>query len=86
MVWHHAPLEDQYWNWASEAQPWIELQEGVVALFRYPAQCLAHKCPGHPNKGPLYMALHAPTAVPLGLDRALRTHLKEHLGGNLMLH
>ena len=55
-------------------EPWRELQAEVVAPFRDTARCLTHKCPGHPNKGPLYMALHAPHTLPSELDPALRTH------------
>ena len=50
----------------------------AVALFRYPARCLTHKCPGQPNMGPLHMALHAPEALPWELDSAVRTHPQEH--------
>ena len=51
-----------------------------MARFRYLALCLTHRCPGHPNSGPLYMALHTPSALPSELDPALRTHLREHFG------
>ena len=54
---------------------WIELKEVAVALFRYPARCLTHKCPGHLDKGPIYMALHAPKALLSELRLALDMHL-----------
>ena len=94
MVWHRTLPGEQYWEWVSwvrhtvliitptkPPEPCIELQAGVVALFRYPARCLTHKCPGHPNKGPFYMALHAPHALPSELSPALQTHLQEHFWG-----
>ena len=79
MVWHRTPPGHQYWEWVSQArytvititaaqppEPWIELRAEAVALFRHQARCLTHRRPGHPNKGPLYMALHAPHAVGVG--------------------
>ena len=81
MMWHRDPPGCRYWEWVSHArhvvltitsaqppEPWIELCAEAVAPFRYPARCLTHKCPGHPNKGPLYMALHALDAQPSELD------------------
>ena len=53
------------WEWVAQAgctiltitsvappEPWIEQRVEAVAQFKYPAQCLTHSCPGHPNKGP----------------------------------
>ena len=67
-------------------EPWIELRTEAVAQLRYPTRCPAHKCQGHPHRGPLYMALHAQRAPPSELGPALRTHLREHFGGHAMLH
>ena len=70
MVSHHDPPGRHHWEWVSvrgvtiTPESWIELRTEAVAPIRYPARCLAHKCPGHPNKSPLYMALHAPGALP----------------------
>ena len=92
---HQTPPGDRYWEWVSQTwhivliitaawppEPWIELQAEAVAHFGYLAKVLTHKCPGHPNKGPLYMALHA---LPSKLGPALQTHLREHFGGNATL-
>ena len=57
-----------------------------MALFRYPARCVTNKCTGHPNKGPLYIALHTLHALPLELAPALQTHLRKDLGGYAALH
>ena len=40
----------------------------VEAPLRYVAKCLTHNCQGHPNIGPLYMALHVVEALPSELD------------------
>ena len=66
MVWHCTLPGHHYWEWMSHErhavltvtpaeppEPWIELWTNAVARFRYLARCLTHKCPGHPNKGPL---------------------------------
>ena len=50
MVWHRAPLGEQYWEWASPMQHlvltisairpwelWMELYDGAVVLFTYQA-------------------------------------------------
>ena len=66
-------------------EPWIELHAEAVGRFRYPTWCLTHECPGHPHKGPLYMALHAPQALPSEWGPALRTHSREHFGVHAML-
>ena len=56
-----------------------------MALFKYPVECVAHKCPGHPNKGPLYYSLDTVGTVPAELHQALRTHLREHHGDLALL-
>ena len=71
---------------AQPPEPWIKLRAEAVARFKYPARGLTHKCPGHPNKGPLYMALHTLQSLPLDLDPALRTHLQEHFWVHAMLY
>ena len=62
------------------------LVKPAVACFGYPTQCLAHKCPGYPHRGPLYMAVHALEALPSELDPALRTHLRDHFRIHAALH
>ena len=57
-----------------------------LTRFKYPTWCLTHKCPGHRHKGTLYIALHAPRALPSELGPALRTHLREHFGVHCTLH
>ena len=56
-----------------------------MALFKYPVECVAHKCPGHPSKGPLYYSLDTVGTVPAELHQALRTHLREHHGDLALL-
>ena len=51
-----------------------------MAKFKYPAECVAHKCPRHPKKGPLYYLLGTVGTAPAELGPALRTHLREHHG------
>ena len=66
-----------YWQWVSHArhvmlritaaptpEPRIQVRMDGVALFKYPCGCLAQKCPGHPKKSPICMALHASVALP----------------------
>ena len=60
--------------------PWIAIATAAVAKFKYPVECVAHKCPGHPNKGPLYYSLNTAGTVRAELCPALRTHLREHHG------
>ena len=60
---------------------WIELKEGAVALFRYPARCLTHKCLGEPYMGPLYMALHTLHVQPSVLRLALQTYPAQEFWG-----
>ena len=67
-------------------EPWVKLRPEAVALFKYPTRCLTHQCAGHPHRGPLYMALHTPGALPSELGPALHTHLREHFGGHATLH
>ena len=98
MVWHRDPPGRHYCEWVSNVwhavltitpaqppEPWIELQTEAAALFRHLVSCVTHKCLGHPNNSPLYMALRAPYAPPSELDPALRTHLREHFGVHTML-
>ena len=56
-----------------------------MASFKYPAECVAHKCPGHPSKGPLYYSLDTVGTVPAELNPALHTHLREHHGDLALL-
>ena len=46
---------------------------------------MAHRCPGHPHKGPRYYSLDMVGAVPAELHQALRTHLREHHGDMALL-
>ena len=98
VVWTTAPPTAAYWNWASTSQaplvtvtstlppfPWIAIAPAAVARFQYPAECMAHKCPGHPHKGPLYYSLDTVGTVPAELHQALRTHLREHHGDTALL-
>ena len=65
--------------------PWIAIAPAAVALFKYPVECRAHKCPGHPKKGPLYYSLDTMGTVPAELHHALSTHLREHHGDLALL-
>ena len=56
-----------------------------MAKFEYPAECVAHKCPGHPHKGLLYYSLSTAGTVPAELYPALRTRLREHHGDLALL-
>ena len=98
VVWTTAPPTAAYWNWASTSQaplvtvtstlppfPWIAIAPAAVARFQYPAECMAHKCPGHLHKGPLYYSLDTVGSVPAELHQALRTHLSEHHGDMALL-
>ena len=93
IVWMCALPADTYWPWALESQeplitvttalapcPWMAIARAAVAKFKYPAECVAHRCPGHPNKGPLYYSLNTVGTVPAELRRALRTLLQVHHG------
>ena len=66
------------------ATPPVDHSHGS-GLFKYPAKRLTHKCPGHPNRGPLYMGLHAAGTLPSELDPALLTQLRGHFGGGAAL-
>ena len=48
-----------------------------MAKFKYPAECVAHRCPGH--------SLGTAGTVPAELYPALRTHLREHHGDSALL-
>ena len=98
VVWATAPPTAAYWNWASTSQAplvtvtstlppflWIAISPAAVARFQYPAECMAHKCPGHPHKGPLLHSLDTVGSVPAELHQALRTHLREHHGDMALL-
>ena len=98
VVWTTAPPTAAYWNWATTSQaplvtvtstllpfPWIAIASAAVARFQYPAECMAHKCPGHPHKWPLYYSLDTVGSVPAELHQALRTHLREHHGDMALL-
>ena len=95
IVWMSGPSADTYWQWAQASPaplvtvtttlppwPWIAIAPAAVAKFKYPAECVAHRCPGHPNKGPLCYSLGT---VPAELGPALRTHLGEHHGDLALL-
>ena len=98
IVWMNAPPTDVYWRWAQSSQaplvtvivalppfPWIAIALAAVARFKYPAECVAHKCPGHPSKGPLYYSLDMVGTMPAELNPALHTHLQEHHGDVALL-
>ena len=81
MVWHRDPPVRRYWEWVSQArhavlavtrapplEPGVEICIEARQWRTYLARCPTHKCLGHPNKVPLYMALHGPDAVPSELD------------------
>ena len=98
IMWMATPPTAAYWRWAKLSQaplvtviaalppfPWIARAPAAVAHFQYLAECVAHRCPGHPHKGPLYYSLDTVGAVPAELHQALRTHLKEHHGDMALL-
>ena len=94
MVWMNAPPPtDAYWllaplvtvTMALPPFPWIAIAPAAVAKFKYPAECVAHKCLGHPSKGPLYYSLDTVGTVPAELNPALHTHLREHHGDLALL-
>ena len=66
-------------------RPWIAVAPAAVAKFKYPAECVAHKCPGHPKKGSLFYSLGTVRIVPAELGPALQTHLREHDGDLALL-
>ena len=65
--------------------PWIAIAPAVVAKFKYPAECVAHRCPRHPYKGLLYYSLSTVGTLPAELHPALKTHLHEHQGDLALL-
>ena len=98
IVWLSTQLADVYWQWARASLaplvtvtavlplwPWIAVAPPVVAKFKYPAECVAHRCPGHPHKGSLYYSLSTVGTVPAELHPALKTHLREHHGDLALL-
>ena len=60
--------------------PWIAIAPATVAKFKYPAECVAHKCPGHPYRGALYYSLSTVGTLPAELHPAKKTHLHKHHG------
>ena len=65
--------------------PWIAIAPAAVANFKYPAVCVAHKCPGHPYKGSLYYSRLTVGKFAGELHLALKTHLREHHGDLALL-
>ena len=70
IVWLTERLAEAYWQWAQASPtplvilttalppwPWIAIAPAAVAKFKYPVECVANRCPGHTNKGPLYYSL-----------------------------
>ena len=93
-----APPTAAYWQWAKTSQaplvtvtaalppfPWIAMAPAAVAHFKYLAECVAHRCPGHPHKGPLYYSLDTVGTVPAELNQAPHTHLREPHGDLALL-
>ena len=72
----HAPLVTV--TTAMLPWPWIAIAPAAMAKFKYPAECVAHRCPRHPYKGPLYYSLNT-------LHPALKTHVHEHHGDLALL-
>ena len=65
IVWLSEQPADAHWQWAQASLaplvtvtavlppwPWIAIAMAAVAKFKYPAECVAHRCPGDPHKGP----------------------------------
>ena len=65
---------------ASLRYPWIAIDLAAVAKFKYPAECVAHKCLGQSNKETLYYSFQLVKTVQAGVSPALHTHLWEHHG------
>ena len=40
--------------------------QAAMAKFKYPAECVAHRCPGHAYMGPLYYGLKTVGTLPTG--------------------
>ena len=98
IVWLSGQRTAAYWQWAqaslaplvrvATAVPpwlWIAIAPAAVAKFKYPAECVAHKCPGHPYKRPLYYSLSTVGMLPVELHPAPKTHLREHHGDLALL-
>ena len=100
VIWLSEQPADAYWQWAQASRAplvivtavplpwmwlWIAIAPATVAKFKYPAEYVAHRCPGHPHKGPLYFSLSTAGTVPVELYPALRTHLCEHHGDLALL-
>ena len=84
IVWLSELPAEAYWQWAQASPaplvtvtaalppwPWIAIAPAAVAKFKYPVECVAHRCRGHPNKGPLYYSLGTTGTVPAELNPAL---------------
>ena len=80
IVWLSEKLADAYWQGAQALPaplltvtavlpPWpcIAIAQTAVAKFKDPAECVAHRCLGHPRKGPLYYSLNTASTVPAEL-------------------
>ena len=93
IMWLSRPPAEAYWRWAGTSPaplvtvttsvspwPWIAVSPAAIPKFKYPAVCVAHRCPSHPYRGPLYYSLHAVGTPPAELHPALKTHLREHHG------
>ena len=93
IVWLSEHPTEAYWQWAQTslaplvsvtiAVPpwlWIAIAPAAMAKFKCPAECVAHRCPGHPYKGPLYYSLSIVGTMPAELHPALKTHLREYHG------
>ena len=65
--------------------PWIAIAPAAVANFKYPAECVAHRCPGYPHMGPLHYSPGTVGTVPAELHPAFKTHLREHHGDLALL-
>ena len=65
--------------------PWIAIAPAAVAKFKYPAECVAHRCLGPPYKGPLYYSLNTVGTLPAELHPAMKTLLHEHHGDLALL-
>ena len=87
------PPSSAHWQWA-QALPaplvtvtmavlpwrWIAIALAAVAKFKHLGECVAHRCPGHPYKGPLYYSLNTVGKLPAELHPAPKTQLREHHG------
>ena len=88
IVWMATPPTAAYCRWAKTSQaplvtvtaalppfPWIAIAPAAVAHFQYPAECVAHRCPGHPHKGPLYYSPINTTCLLCGAQPETAPHL-----------